>query len=183
MKKYFIKVNENEYFRTNRNNFFDCNKGMELAIIKYHYYTLVLNVITNFSQFKDVLNNLRYYILVIIIASSTITIANPKNNKEPWPNEAEYTRLQHLVRNLLYNIISFLRDKIEEINGKLETYKYKLDDPNKKSDYENYNSIKHYLINTILLFFKVLGNIFKYVKKKEQEKKKSHLQLKEYLIN
>ena len=178
LKKYFIKVNENEYFRTNRNNFFDCNKGMELAIIKYHYYTLVLNVITNFSQFKDVLNNLRYYILVIIIASSTITIANPKNNKEPWPNEAEYTRLQHLVRNLLYNIISFLRDKIEEINGKLETYKDKLDDPNKKSDYENYNSIKHYLINTILLFFKVLGNIFKYVKKKEQEKKKKSSSIK-----
>ena len=176
LKKYFIKVNENEYFKTNKNNFFDCNRGMELAIIKYHYYTLVLNVITNYSQFKDVLNNLRYFIIVTIIASSTITIINPKNakgDKDSWPNEVDYPRLQHLVKNLLYNTISFLRDKIEEIKRKSETYKTNLDDANKKSNYENYISIKHYLINTILIIFKVLGNIFKNVKLKEQTKRKS----------
>ena len=176
LKTYFIKVNENEYFKTNKNNFFDCNKGMELAIIKYHYYTLVLNVITNYSQFKDVLNNLRYFIIVTIIASTTITLVNPKNakgDKDSWPNESNYTRLQHLVKNLLYNTISFLRDKIEEIKRKCESYKANLDDANKKSNYENYISIKQYLINTILIIFKVLGNIFKHVKQKEQSKKKS----------
>ena len=178
LRKYFIKVNENDYFKNNKNNFFDCNKGMELAIVKYHYYTMVLNIVTNFSQFKDILNNLRYFILVIIISSTTATIYNPKNanaknQKDFWPNELEYKRLQHLVKNILFNTISFLKDKIVETERKLDSYKSKMDDANVKSNYENYSKIKHYLINSILIIFKVLRNIFKHVEQKEISKRKN----------
>ena len=178
LKKFFIKVNEIEHFKKNQNSFFDCNKGMEYAIIKFHYYTLLLNIVTNSSQFKGILNNLRYFILVIIIATTTVTIVNPKNanNKsemDSYPNEAEYKNLQLLVRDLLFNIISFLKDKIVEMDKKLETYKSNLDDSKNKSFYDNYNSIKHYLINTILIILKILGNIYKHVKQTEISKRKN----------
>lgn len=85
---------------------------MELAIIKYHYYTMVLNVTTDAEQFKYILNNFGYFIIVIIIASTTVTIFNPKNaNQKPgedqWPNEIEYKDLQELVKIILFNTISF----------------------------------------------------------------------------
>ena len=110
LKKYFIRT-ENKYFKNNK-NIFDCNKGMELAIIKYHYYTMVLNVTTDAEQFKYILNNFGYFIIVIIIASTTVTIFNPKNaNQKPgedqWPNEIEYKDLQELVKIILFNTISF----------------------------------------------------------------------------
>ena len=128
---FFIKVNEIEFFKKNINNSFDCNKGMELAIIKFHYYTLVLNVITDSGEFRNILNKFRYFILIIIIASTTVNIVYPKNANiksefDTWPNELEYSRLQHLVQNLLYNVISFLKDKIIEMGNKLEQYKSKL---------------------------------------------------------
>jgi hypothetical protein len=149
LKKFFIKVNDIEHFQKNQNNFFDCNKGMEYAIIKFHYYTLLLNVVTNSSQFKGILNNLRYFIILIIIASTTVTIVNPKNaniksEMDSYPNEAEYKNLQLLIQDLLFNTISFLKDKIVEMESKLQTYKTNLEDSKNKSFYDNYNSIKQY---------------------------------------
>ena len=177
-KKFFIKVNDIEHFQKNQNNFFDCNKGMEYAIIKFHYYTLLLNVVTNSSQFKGILNNLRYFIILIIIASTTVTIVNPKNaniksEMDSYPNEAEYKNLQLLIQDLLFNTISFLKDKIVEMESKLQTYKTNLEDSKNKSFYDNYNSIKQYLINTILIILKILGNIYKQVKKSELSKRKN----------
>ena len=172
LKKYFIKINNAEHFSKNNLSFFDCNKGMELAIIKYHYFTQVLNIITDSGEFKFILNNFRYFILVIIISSTTITIVNQKNVNtktlmDLWPNETEYKNLQDLVKYLLTYSISFLNDKIAEINNKIESYRIKKDEQSA----ENYNLIKHYLINTILLFLKILGNIYKNVKQKENSKK------------
>ena len=181
LKKYFINKNLMEYFQK-RKYFYDCNRGMELIIIKYHYYTMVLNVVVDYSQFKEILQNLRYLILLIIVASSTVTIVdsktiNVKDKKGPnselvfWPSEPEYSRLQHLTKNFLYNIVSFLFDKIMNIQKKLDTYQTKSDDEKIKVNYENYNSIKQYLINTTLFILQVLGNIYKDVKKKEISKK------------
>ena len=176
LKKYFIRT-ENKYFKNNK-NIFDCNKGMELAIIKYHYYTMVLNVTTDAEQFKYILNNFGYFIIVIIIASTTVTIFNPKNanqkpGEEQWPNEIEYKDLQELVKIILFNAISFLKDKITEIDTKLETYKTKMEEQNIKSAYDNFNLMKKYLINIILIILKVLGQLYKHVKQKETSKRKS----------
>ena len=72
------------------------NHGMELIILKYHYFTLLLTVVINDIEFKDILNDLRSFILLIIIASSTIAIDDSKNQKnknikvsEIWPTETE----------------------------------------------------------------------------------------------
>ena len=183
LKKYFINKNMMDYFKKSK-YFYDCNKGMELIIIKYHFYTMILNIVTDFSQFKELLQNLRYLILLTIISSSTVTIVDAKNvnikdksgpNSELvfWPSEPEYARLQHLVKNFLYNIISFLFEKINNIQKILDEYKTKLEDPKIKSNYDNYNYIKQYLINTLLYIFQVLGTIYKNAKQKEIEKNKT----------
>ena len=169
LKQYFFNTEE---FLKKNNIRINCNKGTEFITIKYHFYTLLLTVITNYSEFREVLNDLRSFILSIIISSTTLSIDYKKSssnnqNEEKWPNEEEYKKVQNLVNIVIFNIILFLNEKILEIQKKIKLY-----ENNEESDLiDNYKSINSYLINTLFLFLGLLNTIYSEVKKQELNKK------------
>ena len=147
-----------------------CNNGMELIILEYHYYTLLLTVITDSSEFKQILNNLRTFILLIIISSSTLSVNKNNKKSQIWPTEEDFNRIQNLVKIILFNIFEFLKKKISETNKKLQKYKSK-DDSESKILSEHFYKIKSYLINTLFLFLSVLNGMYSEVKKGPKKKK------------
>ena len=86
-----------------------CNKGMELILLNYHYYTLLLTVITFHTEFKEILNSFSYFILLIIIASTTLFFDNSKKDKQnkKWPTEEEYKNIQDIIKIILFNFFFF----------------------------------------------------------------------------
>ena len=177
LRLYFFNFKDFEYFRKNNNYF--CNQGMELIIIKYHYYTLLLTVITSHSEFKELLNELSSFILLIIIASTTLSIDNSKqsNNKikqnKIWPTEEDYKNIQEMVTIILFNIFLFFYDKITEMANKMKKYENDLNNNESKTFYDNYNLIRIYLINNFFFLLKILNDIYSDEKKQELIKKKS----------
>jgi len=147
-----------------------CNNGMELIILKYHYYTLLLTVITDSSEFKQILNDFRSFILLIIISSSTVSIN--KNNKKPqvWPTEETFNKIQKIVKIILFNIFLFLKKSISEIDSKVKKYKNS-DDSESKTLYDHFYKIKSYLINTLFYFLSILNGIHSELKKGPKRKK------------
>ena len=170
LKQYFFNIEE---FLKKNNIRINCNKGTEFIIIKYHFYTLLLTVITNYSEFREVLNDLRSFILSIIISSTTLSIdykkssSSNKPNEEKWPNEEEYKKVQTLVKIILFNILLFLNDKILEIQKKIKLYESK----NEEEIIDNYKKINSYLINTMFLFLGLLNTIYSEANKQELDKK------------
>ena len=176
LKIYFTNF---EYIKKKYQNSY-CNHGMELIILKYHYFTLLLTVVINNIEFKNILNDLRSFILLIIIASSTISIDDSKNQKnknitvnEIWPTENEYQNIQKIVKCILFNFLLFLNDKITEMTKKLKQYENNTNDNKNKIFFDNYNSIKKYLINTMLFILRELNTIYKNVTKEDIIKKNS----------
>ena len=176
LKYYFINFKKNEnYF--NKNNY--CNQGMELIILKYHYFTLVLTVITVQMEYKEILNNFSSFILLIIISSTTLSIDNSKSQnknstkqREIWPTEGDYKEIQETIKIIIFNFIFFLKEKIIDMTNKIKKYEEQKDTES-QNFFENYNLIKNYLINVMFFFLKLLNQIHSNVKKQEIKRKNS----------
>ena len=182
LRLYFYNFKDFEYFRKNNHDY--CNQGMESIIIKYHYYTLLLTVIVSHSEFKELLNELSSFVLLIIIASTTLPIDNSKytNNKikknKIWPTEEDYKNIQEIVKIILFNILLFFYDKISEMANKMQNYENDLNNNESKNFYDNYNLIRIYLINNLFFLLKILNDIYTNENKQELIKKKSDGKLK-----
>ena len=176
IKELKILFNNDKNYDIFENNNDLCNKGMELIIIKYHYYTLILTAITNHNEFKEILNEISSFILLIIISSTTLSIDNPKkpnnniNQNKIWPTEEDYKNIQEMVNIILYNFFSILNDKINEMTNNLKKYENKSDSESKKY-YKNFYLIKAYLIFILFFFYKLLNRIY-IDGKKENDKTK-----------
>ena len=157
-------------FFNNFNNGNTCNKGMELIILKYHYFTLLLTVITDSSEFRQIIDGLRTFILLIIISSSTLSFNKNNKKSQKWPTEEDFNRIQHLVKIILFNIFDFLNKSIIEINKKIQKYKSK-DDSESKTLSEHFHKIKSYLINTLFFLLSVLNGMYSELKKGPKKKK------------
>ena len=173
------------YFTDLSNNSTLCNLGTKLIIIKYHYYTLILTVLLHHIEFKEILNELSSFLITIIIASSTLSINHTKiknNNKiktnDIWPNENDYRSIQIIVKIVIFNILEFLKKYIDNINIKLSNYEKNLNDNKNKELFENYNTIKKYIVNVFLYILKLLYVMYEDVKKEEENKKKKKSYLK-----
>ena len=180
LKKYFTNFKKKENIFNELNY---CNKAMELVILKYHYFTLLLTVITVQMEYKEILNNFSSFMLLIIIASTTISIdtSKPSNNKakqrEIWPTEEDYKYIQEIVKTIIFNFIFFLNEKIIDISKKIEKYG-ELKDTESQNFLENYNLIKSYLINALFFFLRLLNQIHVDTKKQEIKRKNSEGYLK-----
>ena len=158
-----------------------CNQCTKLIILKYHYYTTLLSISTNLVDFKKILNELSSLLVVVIIASSTVTIhnkkdSNPRNSNiktnDVWPTEKDYEHIQKIVKIVLFYFFSFLKQKIDDINKNLVRYSNNSNDAKSKEIYDNNNEIKKYYIITFFYFLKLLYTIHSEVKKEEEEKQK-----------
>ena len=176
LKVYFTNFKKHENF-FNKNNY--CNRAMELIILKYHYFTLLLTVITVQMEFKEILNCFTSFILLIIIASTTLSIdtSKPSNNnkikqREIWPTEDDYKYIQEIVKAIIFNFFFFLNEKIIDMSNKIKKYE-DMKDAESQNFFENYNLIKSYLVNVLFFFLKLLNQIHIDVKKQENKRKNS----------
>ena len=173
-------------FTNSFNNSTLCNLGTQLIIIKYHYYTLLLTVIVHHMEFKEILNELNSLLVKIIIASSTVSINSQKNQNVNnntktniiWPTQNDYRSIQNMTKVVLFNVFFFLNDNLKKINEKLSKYEKNLTDNKTKELFDNANTIKNYLINTLLYFLQLLYAMYKDVKKEEENKQKKTTYLK-----
>ena len=157
------------YFFNKFDNNNVCNKGMELIILKYHYYTLILTVITDCNEFKQILNDFRSFILLIIISSSTLSNNKSKKKLQIWPTEEDFNKIQNIVKMILFNLFLFLKKSINEMDNKIKKYKNNNDSEN-KALYENFYKIKSFLINTLLFFLSILNGMYSELKKEHKKK-------------
>ena len=172
LKIYFNNYKRFKYFSNENINI--CNKGIELVLLKYHYYTLILTVISTNMEFKEILNSFSFYILLIIIASTTVSIDNSKNTKkEIWPTEEEYKEIQELVKIIIFNFFLFLNEKIMDMTNKLKKYENDKNNSESQNLYENFYLIKMYLINVLFFFLRLLNSIYSDAKKQEFKRKSS----------
>ena len=148
---------------------------MELILLKYHYFTLLLTVIPMNIEFREILNKFSYFILLIVISSSTLTFDNSKNAKQNknWPPEEEYKNIQDIIKIILFNFFLFLKEKIAEVSDKLKKFEKNNNNSNNSNLNENIYLIKIYLINAFFFFLSLLHTIYKDVKNQEKKRKKS----------
>ena len=177
LKIYSYNLQNLEILRKNQDFF--VNTGIELIILKYHYYTLLLTAITNQIEFKEKLIDFCNFIVLIIVASTTLNIDNSKithnNNIKSntiWPTEEDYKNIQQIVKIILFNFFLFLKEKILEMINKIKRYETSENDEEKEL-FENCHLIKKYLILALFFFFKILYTIFADLRKQEIERKNS----------
>ena len=156
------------------------NKGMPLIFVLFHQFTLFLTYITDKNEFKEILENFRELITLLIVSSSTVTIAKGKGNTPSknstikgesyrinWPNEKQYKDMQFTIKNLIFSCFHFFYFKVLEINESIKKYQ------NDKDRMEFLTYQKNYFYDTISFFLKLLNNILKERQRREDNKKKS----------
>ena len=138
-----------------------------MIYILFHQFTIFLTLVNDSKVFKELIENFRLLISLVIISSTTLTISKGKGgvnnplklvgetNKTNWPNEDQYKRIQKNVNLFLFNCFYFLYYKIIEIN----TYMKKFE--GKKEKIDNLTNNKKYVYDTICYFLRLLITILK----------------------
>ena len=171
-----------ELHQNDQNIYIYGNKGIPLIYILFHHFTIFLTLINDKKVFKELIENFRLLISLIIISSCTLCISkgklniinnaikiNTESNKANWPNEEQYKKIQKRVHLLLFNIFYFFYYKILEINANIEKNKQN------KEKLDNLNSNKRYIYDTICYFLRLLNIILKERKKYDESKKKPNI--------
>ena len=173
-----------ELQQTDENIYIYGNKGIPLIYILFHQFTIFLTLINDSKVFKELIENFRLLISLVIISSCTLTIfkGKPAENKqvkmmvgEPskinWPSEEQYKKTQKKVHLFLFNCFYFLYYKIIEINTYLKKFE------GKKDKIDNLNKNKKYVYDTICYFLRLLITILKERKIHEEDKKKHNFKM------
>ena len=174
----------NELQKNDENIYIYGNKGTPLIYILFHQFTIFLTLVMDKKEFKEILENFRLLISLVIISSSTLIISKGKatNTNNPiktvgtpnvlnWPNEEQYKKIQKNVHLFLFNCFYFLYYKIIEINSNIEKNK------ENKEKLDNLNSHKKYIYDTICYFLRILITILKEITKHEEDKKKHNFKM------
>ena len=168
----------NELQQNDENIYIYGNKGTPLIYILFHQFTIFLTLINDKKVFKELIENFRLLMSLVIISSCTLTISkgkasiansikiNPDANKTNWPNEEQYKKIQKNVHLFLFNCFYFLYYKIIDINVNLKKYE------GNKEKLDNLNSNKIYVYDTICYFLRILFIILKERKMHHEDKKK-----------
>ena len=150
------------------------NKTIPLIYILYHHFTLMLTIINNKIEFRNILRNFRQFISIVIISSCTLTISknkqkNDSNKKEStFPSEEQYKEIQNNVKLFLFSCFYYFYYKIMEINGYMK--KANID----SVTLDNLTFNKKYLMDSVCYFLRILNNIFKEYKKSQEKKSKTN---------
>ena len=173
----------NELHQNDENIYIYGNKGIPLIYILFHQFTIFLTLVNDSKVFKELIENFRLLISLVIISSCTLTISKGKGgvnntikfvgeaNKTNWPSEDQYKRIQKNVNLFLFNCFYFLYYKIIEIN----TYMKKFE--GKKEKIDNLTNNKKYVYDTICYFLRLLITILKEKTIHEEDKKKHNFKM------
>ena len=155
------------------------NKGIPLIFILFHQFTIFLTIVTEKKAFKQVIENFRLLISLVVVSSCTLSISKEKStnisyssgesNKINWPNEEQYKRVQRKVHLFLFNSFYFFYYKIVEINTNIQKNK------ENKEKLDNLNNNKKYIYDTICYILRLLNTILKERKIHEEDKKKHNI--------
>ena len=168
---------KDKFFSENKDDI--CNKGMEIIIILYHFFTFFLNIGGTIQELNEYFYDFRLYLLLLIISPSSINIAD---KKKKWPNEEQNEKIQKTIEIILFNSIYFLKNKIKEYNSQEREYNSKIElekeDESKIKDIENYeknleciSSLKKIYIENLGFILKMLNKIYRGVKSDENQNK------------
>ena len=149
-----------EFSNNNSNNYI--NKGIYIIQIINHFFILAYNLGGTKDEIKNLLNNFRSFLILIIISSTTLTITSDKK-KQKWPNEDEYKFIQMTIKNILFIVINFFYNNIKNVDEILKTAS------KEKNDYEY---IKNLLYINFGYLLKVINTIYREVKKADNKKNK-----------
>ena len=145
-----------------------CNKGMEIIVILYHFFTLFLIFGGTIRELNECFKDLRLYLLLLITSPSTINLADTIKKKK-WPNEEQNEKMQKTIEIILFNSIFFLYNKIKEY--KIQEKEYTLviesvkEDESKKQETENYQKRLEYICSSKKIYIENLGFILKILNK------------------
>ena len=164
----FYSFNDFPEFKNEATKHIYGNKGIPLIYILYHFYTLIFSIGGLESEIKELFEDFRLFILLVIISSSTLTKPG-LGKKRRWPNEEQYKDVQKTVEAILFNFLYFFYNKIKDNNNKIEDYNDNLDENEQK--YVNYlRQINDLLLENFGYFLKILNKIYKEIKKEEEKK-------------
>ena len=181
-------INELELlFHSSKDSFFSknrsevCNKGLNVIIIFYHFFTCILNIGGCVRELNDNFKDLRLYLILLIISPSTINLANSAKMKK-WPHDNQYKESQNIIEHIIFNIVFFLYNKLKDLKIRENEYNIKLekekDDESKKENIEDYkknlegiNSLKKIYTKNLGYILKLLNKIYRGVKEDESQNK------------
>ena len=114
----FYSFNDIQEFKRPFSSKIYANKGIKAVYIIFHFFILLFNIGGNETEIKNLYNDFRLFLTLLIIASSTIIIASDK--KQKWPNESEYKEVQNTIKIILCYTLYFLVNKILEVDNEIK---------------------------------------------------------------
>ena len=164
----FYDFSDLDMFKDEKTKHLYINKGIPLVFILYHFFTLILSIGGYAEEIKQIFNDFRLFIVLLIISSSTLT-SQGTGKKKKWPTEEEFKDVQNKIESILFNAINFFINKITTANEKIKEDKGLSSELNStEQKYLDYlKKIKYLTVINLGYILKILNNIFK-AKKKEQ---------------
>ena len=173
--------NYEDNFLKNKDNC--CNKGIPLIIIIYHFFICFLNIGGDKGELIEYFSDLRLFILLLIISSSTLNSAEIKKKK--WPKEDQYNQVQLTIEELLFNFLFYLYQRIKQFEKKINEYNLKVKNLTENKTLEAKVTLEYYNKNLDCLFksnrvykenlgyiLKVINIIYRGVNDEKQAKSK-----------
>ena len=136
------------------------NKGIKIVYMIFHFFILIFNIGGNEADIKNIYNDFRLFITLLIISSSTVNITSDIK-KQKWPNESQYKDVQETTKLILCNTLNFFVNKIEEIDASLKKYKEETKDESKNKLYKYYIYVRQILIENLGYILKTLNFIYR----------------------
>ena len=129
------------------------NKGIKAVFIIFHFFILLFNISGNETEIKNLYNDFRLFLTLLIIGSSTLIITSDVK-KQKWPNESEYKEVQNTIQIILCYTFYFFMNKILEVDISI-----KKNNEIKKD--ESINKLNNYYIYIRQILIENLGYLLK----------------------
>ena len=156
----FYSFNDVHEFLDSYISTFYANKGIKAIIMIFHFFILLFNVGGNESDIKNIYNDFRLFITLLIIASSTVVVSSDIK-KQKWPNESQYKDIQDTTQLILTYTLNFLVNKIKEIDILISKYDDSKKDESLEKLHKYYKYVRLILIENLGYLLKTLNTIYR----------------------
>ena len=156
----FYSFNDVQEFHDSYISTIYANKGIKTIYMIFHFFILLFNVGGNETDIKNLYNDFRLFITLLIISSSTVTIS-PDIKKQKWPNESEYKDVKETTQLILTYTLNFFVNKIKEIDILISKYDDSKKDESLEKLHKYYKYVRIILIENLGYILKSLNLIYR----------------------